>query len=310
MDRQVIKWESTTAFVEIKWDHDGSDHLLKTALDRSGEKRIKVDDSVLEQALPSSRRPPAIVFLPDRLSLITGSPGERRKHFDKLITEIKPEYASQKAAYSEALVQRNALLLRVRATGETPGTIDAWNQRMAETGSALVSSRQVITGQINEHLSDLASELGFRGQLELRHRAGASSDTDEFLLELGERTGGDVERGFTTYGPHRADFVFSRANRDIKTTGSQGEKRMALLSLLMTERELLSIRTGTTPVLLLDDVMSELDASRRRLLVERVTREGQCVITATEFEHVPVEGLTGVVQIPITLEPEGKLEAA
>jgi DNA replication and repair protein RecF len=300
MDRQVIAWDAATAFVEVDWDEDdGLSHVLKTALDRSGEKKIRLDESALDQALPSTKRPAAIVFLPDRLSLITGTPGERRKHLDKLISELDPHYPQIRAQYTEALVQRNALLGRIRATGGVPPSAEAWNQRLADLGSQVVSKRDGVVDAINESLSESAKSLGLKGHLELRHRPGGASSVSDYLSELAEKMDSDLERGFTSYGPHRAEFVFWREGHDIKTTGSQGEKRMSLLALLLTERELLTARTGSTPVLLLDDVMSELDASRRRLLVERVSGAGQCVITATEFEHVPVDGVAGVVTVPI-----------
>jgi DNA replication and repair protein RecF len=310
MDRQAIRWDTQTAFVEINWSDDGVPHNLKTALDRSGEKRIRLNDSPLEQALPSTKRPAVIVFLPDRLSLISGAPGERRKHFDRLITEVNSSYGQLRSRYTEALVQRNALLGTMRGGGQPPASLDAWNKTLSEVGAEVVARRDEVTARINSELGQTASILGLQGYLDLRHRPGASSSVDEYMAELEERTAGDVDRGFTSYGPHRADFVFWREGHDIKTTGSQGEKRMSLLALLLTERRLLTERTGSTPVLLMDDVMSELDAKRRRLLVEHVSRQGQCVITATEFEHVPVEGVTGVVTIPIGDNPEPDLRVA
>ena len=299
MDRQVIKWDSSTALVEIDWEADGLTHKLKTALNRSGDKKIQIDDSTLEQALPSTKRPPVIVFLPDRLNLVTGAPGERRKHFDKVLSELDSSYARLRTSYNEALIQRNALLGRIRATGESSASLEAWNLKLAQAGSEVVIKREDLATSLNERLSEIASSLGLDGTLELRHRASGSNRAEDYVEELREKLESDLDRGFTSYGPHRADFVFWRAGHDIKTTGSQGEKRMSLLALLLRERELLSDRTGVTPVLLLDDVMSELDATRRQQLVSHVSQKGQCVITATEFEHVPVEGLDGVVSIPV-----------
>ena len=299
MDRQVIRWEAGTALVEIDWESEGLTHQLRTALDRSGEKRIRLDESSLEQALPSTKRPAVIVFLPDRLSLVTGAPGERRKHFDKLIAELSPGYSQTRTQYNEALIQRNSLLGRVRSMGGESSSLEAWNQRLADVGTQVVQARQQLVDSINGPLAEIASSLGFRGALELRHRPGGAESASEYLEELANKTEGDVERGFTSYGPHRADFVFWREGHDIKTTGSQGEKRMSLLSLLLRERELLTDRIGITPLLLLDDVMSELDATRREQLVAHVASDGQCVITATEFEHVPVAGLEGVISIPV-----------
>ena len=299
MDRQVIRWDAGTSFVEVDWDDAGISHSLKTALDRSGEKRIRLDDSTLDQALPSTKRPAVIVFLPDRLSLITGAPGERRKHFDKVLAELDPSFSQLRTSYNEVLVQRNALLGQIRASGSIPTTFETWNTRLAEIGSKIIAARDSLTDSINQQFGELASRLGLSGLVELRHRSAGAPDPAGYLSELKEKTEADIDRGFTSYGPHRADFVFWREGRDLKTTGSQGEKRIALLSLLLVERSLLADRVGATPVLLLDDVMSALDASRRQLLVDLVAGDGQCVITATEFEHVPVGGVVGVSMIPV-----------
>jgi DNA replication and repair protein RecF len=125
------------------------------------------------------------------------------------------------------------------------------------------------------------------GKLEVTHRPGCELEQEAFIGKLVADRSADLARGYTHHGPHRGDLLIRRAGRDVKEHASQGEKRIALLALILAEREAIAEAKGTAPILLLDDVMSELDSKRRELLVRRVSGFGQCLITATEFEHVP-----------------------
>ena len=158
------------------------------------------------------------------------------------------------------------------------------------TGSRCATIAPRRSRLLDGRFADLASELGLRGAAELRYRPRTSAGTAaELAAELAERADSDLERGFTGHGPHRDDFVLARDGRELRAYGSQGEQRIALLALLMAERDALADVRAAPPLLLLDDVMSELDESRRELLVERLG-SGQSVITTTELAHVPGAG--------------------
>jgi len=286
-DRQVIRHGEDVARVETSLVADGVARKLAVALDRSGERLMTLDGNTLSPGAARVDRPAVIVFLPDRLSLLTGSPGGRRAHIDRLVAVLNPSREGVRTAYTRALVQRNALLARARSDGRPSSTIEAWDIELSRAGSELVQSRDEAINKVSALVPGYASELGLDGQLELIHRPAASPDGEEFRLKLRDSLEADIERGFTQYGPHRADLLFRRDGRDLKVHGSQGEKRVTLLSLLLAEREAIEQGSGLPPILLLDDVMSELDSGRRALLAERVAAGGQCVITATEFEHVP-----------------------
>jgi DNA replication and repair protein RecF len=153
---------------------------------------------------------------------------------------------------------------------------------------------------VAEGFTVLAAELGLSGKATLAYRPRSrAASPEELAAELADRLESDLERRFTQHGPHRDDLAFLRDGRELRVFGSQGEQRLGLLALLLAERGALAAERAAVPLLLLDDVMSELDADRRRLLVERVTAGGQCLITTTDLAHVPGAEGAGVTRIAV-----------
>jgi DNA replication and repair protein RecF len=152
----------------------------------------------------------------------------------------------------------------------------------------LAADRAAAAALIAERFELLAAELGINGQATVAYRARSQArSAQELAGELAEKRDVDLARGYTTHGPHRDDLVVSRDGRDLRSFGSQGEQRLALLALLLAERDALASERSRPPLMLLDDVMSELDSARRERLAAELRRGGQSVVTATELEHVP-----------------------
>jgi DNA replication and repair protein RecF len=163
--------------------------------------------------------------------------------------------------------------------------------------------------RVAEGFPALAAELGLSGAADVRYRPRTRATTpEELAAELAERRQSDLDRGFTQHGPHRDDLVMVRDGRELKAFGSQGEQRIALLALLLAERAVLADERGAPPLLLLDDVMSELDADRRALLVQRLDDGGQAVITTTELAHVP--GAEAAATVRLAVAPGAVLQDA
>jgi DNA replication and repair protein RecF len=225
---------------------------------------------------------------------VKGAPAARRAHLDQFVAALWPGRAGTRSSYSRALQQRNALVGRIRAGAAGPGALDAWDAELARHGIRLMADRGEAVDALRPLFTDLAGRLGLPGAAELRYRPrSAAADADGLAAELAERRIADLERGFTAHGPHRDELQLLLDGAALRAYGSQGQQRAALLALLFAERTLLAERRERPPLMLLDDVMSELDAERRELLADLLRSGGQSVITTTEPDHVPGTALAG-----------------
>jgi DNA replication and repair protein RecF len=228
-------------------------------------------------------------------------PRLRRAHLDQLIVALWPARGQVRRSYGEALVQRNALLQRVRAGRADSQSLRPWDLELAATGLELAANRVAATERIADRFADHADALGLHGSVKLSYRPRSRAETVEDLAtEIAAALPNDLARGYSTHGPHRDDLIVRRDGRDLRAYGSQGEQRLALLALLIAERDALAAERDRPPLLLLDDVMSELDADRRARLAETLSVHGQAVITTTELEHVPSWEHTDVAHIAVS----------
>jgi DNA replication and repair protein RecF len=251
---------------------------------RPGEgKRAKVNGAVLRAAEQLRSAVSTLVFTPDRLGVIKAGPAARRAYFDRALGRLLPARATLPAEYGAAVAQRNAALRRAGGGFSSAEAVEPWSEQAATLGAELVASRLETLEILGPSFSERAGELGLP-EATLRYEG--EPPTREALDAALAR---DLERGTTSLGPHLDDIVLSSADRDLRNFGSQGEQRLALLALLLAEAEAITARSGVSPLLLLDDVLSELDPARRRILAERVRGAGQALITATDAAMLPAE---------------------
>jgi len=322
-EREVVRFGAPAARVVVAAEGEDGPHELAVGFQPGEPKRMKVDGAPVERLLDVADRPLVSVFLPDRLELVKGAPSLRRAHLDQFVAALWPARAATRRAYAQALAQRNALLGRVRAGHGARGTLASWDAQLARHGLALMTDRAAAVEALVEPFARIASELGLDGvdggdagvAIAYRPRSQAHS-AEQLAAELTERVESDLERGFTGHGPHRDDVSTTRDGRELRTYGSQGQQRLALLAWLLSEREVLAGRRSAPPVMLLDDVMSELDGTRRRALVDLLRAGGgQSVITATDPEQVPGAGEPDVHRLAVAAdgtvsqEPMGSLAA-
>jgi DNA replication and repair protein RecF len=223
-----------------------------------------------------------LVFTPDRLAVVKGGPAARRAYFDRTLGRLLPARAQLPVDYASAIGQRNAALRRVAVGVSTRDAVAPWTEQAAALGAALVESRREAIRLLAPGFAERAGELG----LPVAALFYAAEPPTVEALEA--RLDRDLERGVTGLGPHLDDIGLRSGDRDLRIFGSQGEQRLAVLALLLAEAELLSSRRGLPPLLLLDDVLSELDAGRRRILSERIGLTGQAIVTATGAEALPL----------------------
>ena len=287
-ERETIAFGEPMARVEVELDDAGEVSTFLWSLARAGDRRHLLDGAPMSPEL-ADRRPPVAVFLPDRLSLVKGPPADRRAHVDGLLAALWPARAEARRRYGRALAQRNALLGRIRAGIATEDSLEAWELELAASGIELMEARRDAVELLAPEFASATSDLGLPAEGSLRYRPRSDASTREGLAaELAERRSADVERGYSQHGPHLDELEIAVGGRAIRRYGSQGEQRAALLSLLFAERRALLEARRNPPLLLLDDVMSELDPDRRELLSARLAEgPGQTLITATEAAHLP-----------------------
>lgn len=300
-EREVVRFGAVATHVDVDIvDEDGVEHTLAVGFQPGEPKRLKADGAEVERLIEVAARPLVSVFLPDRLELVKGPPALRRAHLDQVVAAAWPGRVQTRRAYGQAVAQRNALLARIRAGRASRASLPAWDAEVARHGIVLRDHRAEACQLLAEPFTRAAEDLGLAGAASLRYRPRTSApDADAFAAELGERVDGDLERGFTGHGPHRDEIVLQRDGRELRVYGSQGEQRLGLLALLLAEREALAEVRGALPLILLDDVMSELDPVRRAKLAERLEGPGQSVITTTDLAHVPGAEADSVCRIAV-----------
>jgi len=301
--RDLIPFGGSLARAEA-WirDEDGLERRLMASVSRVEGRRHLLDGSPADPATLARNRPPVAVFAPDRLSLIKGPPGERRAHIDGFVAARWPSRTELRKRYGQALAQRNALLSRLSAGYGSASDLDVWDAGMAAAAAPLVAAREEAIAELSGPFATTAAELGLEGGASLEYAPRAAGGEEEIRAGLEERRDQDIRIGRSSWGPHLDEFKAATAGRSLRRYGSQGQQRAALLSLLFAERAVLLAARRVTPLLLLDDVMSELDPGRRERLVARLDDGGQALITAADEESLPAAALRSVVRMPASPE--------
>jgi DNA replication and repair protein RecF len=300
-EREVVRFGAGTARVVVHCEADDGPHEISVGFEPGQPKRLRVDGATVERLADAPERPLVSVFLPDRLDLIKGAPALRRAHVDQLVAALWPARVQTRRLYMQALAQRNALIGRVRAGAGSRASMSSWDGQLAEHGIALMRDRSTAVQAVAERCRRIGEQLGLDAELEVVYRPrSAATDASGLREELAARVEQDLDRGFTGHGPHRDELVTRLGGRDLRAFGSQGQQRLGLLALLLAEREAIAEQRGAPPVMLLDDVMSELDGIRRRALIELLrTGGGQSVITTTDLEHVPGGDEEGIARLSV-----------
>jgi len=280
-------------------DEDGIESRLLASVSRAEGRRHLLDGSPADPATLSRHRPPVAVFSPDRLALVKGPPAERRAHLDRFVAARWPSRTELRQRFGQALAQRNALVARVAGGRGDPGQLDIWDATFAEAAAALVAARAEAVDELAAPFATAVTELGLEGGGELEYAPRAEGDAEQIRAGLAQRREADLRLGRSSWGPHLDELKIASAGRSLRRYGSQGQQRAALLALLFAERDSLRAARRVAPLLLLDDVMSELDPGRRELLVERLSTGGQALITAAAEDSLPREARATIVRMPL-----------
>jgi DNA replication and repair protein RecF len=285
-------------------DGDGLERKLLASVSRTEGRRHLLDGNPADPATIARSRPPVAVFAPDRLTLVKGPPAERRAHLDGFLAARWPSRGELRKRYGQAVAQRNALLSRLAAGYGSPDELRIWDAGLAQAAAPLIEARTEAVAELAAPFAETSGELGLEAGA-LAYAPRANGTVEEIQDGLEQRREQDIRLGRSSWGPHLDELKLTSAERSLRRFGSQGQQRAALLALLFAEREVLLAARRVTPLLLLDDVMSELDPGRRERLVARLDDGGQVLITAADEESVPDLARTSVVRMPLQTESAG-----
>ena len=292
-DAELIRWGSDVARVEGSVRSDGATAepaTIEVALVRDGaggqRKRIRVN-GVARRASSLAGVLRAVLFAPEDMLLVAGAPGPRRAAIDTLAASRSPSYGAELATYGRALQQRNGLLRSIREGLAGRDELAFWDAALLGAGSAVVEGRLETLDSITEPIRRAHAEIApDEGRLTVRYETNAparpgESVRDALARRLVETSEKEVWNGTTLVGPHRDDLVFELEGRDLAGFASRGQQRTAILAFKLAELDVLTALDDRPPLLLLDDVFSELDPDRRAHLVRRIAALPQAFVTTT-----------------------------
>jgi len=301
-EAELVRWgagfsriEGRLADAESAADHPAT--TVEIVLARSGSgtrKRVRIDGvGRRTSALGGVLR--VVVFAPEEMLLVVGSPALRREAVDRLAGQLVPAHTAELATFSRSVAQRNQLLRQIRDEGADRTQLRFWTESCIEAGAAIVAGRRLVLEALARPLAAahrlIAPEEADDGPLGLEYRTNAPPGPGETIRDalrrrFAETAEKELWNGTTLVGPHRDDVVFVLGGRDLAAFASRGQQRTAILALKLAELDLLTAHDGRPPILLLDDVFSELDPARRRHLVERIQALPQAFVTTTAVEDL------------------------
>ena len=298
-DGELIRWGTDLARIEGEIGRD----TVEVAIVRAGtggtagRKRIRVN-GIGRRAAGLNGLLRVVLFAPEEMLLIVGSPSLRRAVIDQLASAGSPAYADASTTYGRTLQQRNSLLRAIREEGASRDELRFWDGAFLDAGGAIVAERQrvleVLAGPLAAAHAEIAPDEAAAGRLALRYATNApalpgETPRDALARRLAETADKEVWNGSTLVGPHRDDLVFELDGRDLATFASRGQQRTAILALKLAELDVVTALDGHPPLLLLDDVFSELDPDRRSHLVRRIAALPQAFITTTTLDDLDPE---------------------
>jgi DNA replication and repair protein RecF len=295
-DAQMIRFGADAGKVSLRGLRDVTSFETDVVLAHRDARRAVLNGARLGSADQLRHELATLVFTPDRLAVVKGAPAIRRAYFDRTLGRLLPARARLANDYGAALGQRNAALRRIRAGHSTREALAPWTERTVQLGGELVQGRTEALALLADGFAEGAGALG------LEHATLGYEGEPTTVAELEDRLDADIERGLTGAGPHLHDIRIASDDRDLRVFGSQGEQRVAVLALVLSESSALRERIGTTPLVLLDDVLSELDGERRRALAEIVSGGGQTVVTTTAAAAFPIEPTQSLAVFPGRVE--------
>lgn len=286
-DKEMVRFGAERAQIKLSVEKTFSRHVILIQIDQTGKKKVAVDGLPVQRAGELLGVLGVVFFSPDELKLVKESPSERRRFLDVGLSQQQKSYFSALSRYNKILKQKNNLLKEGRYSSNLDDMLDVWDVGLADYGATIIKKRTDFVNAVSAYSADAHMKLsGGKEELSLSYECGVTSDSDvrkNLEKALSESREKDKELGFCTVGPHRDDIKISVNGLDCRKFASQGQQRTVALAMKLGEAAMYKKETGETPVLLLDDVFSELDLNRRAVLLSEASAY-QTIITCTEYD--------------------------
>ena len=287
-DRELIRWGADFADVKVEAERRDGSHEVEIILPTLGRRRLRIAGQEVSRSGELMGHITGVLFSPEDLRTVKDGPAERRRFVDMALSQIKPAYYYGLQRYARALRQRNEVLKLAAAQPGVLSTLDSWDEQLAAAGAELMRQRREYVARLSSLAGETHREISDgREQLEIRYVPSVSMGDDaQAILEtlFGAREN-DLRRMTTSVGPHRDDVLLTISGRDVRAYGSQGQQRTAALAMRLSELDVMREAMGEWTMLMLDDVMSELDPSRRRQLIGRL-KGIQTFVTCTDADDL------------------------
>ena len=278
-DKELIKFNEEKALVEINFQKKDRDGKIKIEI--GNKKQIYLNGIKLKKLSDLLGNVNMVIFTPDDINILKGSPQNRRKFLDIMISQLRPNYMHLLTLYLRTLEQRNNYLKQIKTENKDENLLDIWDEKLIDYGMKIYEYRKEFIEKLQNKIENIHKEItDEKEEIEIKYFSDAST-RQNFINELKSRRKLDIIKGYTTKGIHRDDFMIYINGREVQIYGSQGQNRTAVLSLKLAELNIIKDDIGESPILLLDDFMSELDSNRRKKLLENI-EDIQVIITCTE----------------------------
>lgn len=282
-DKDIINFDAEEAHIKTYLDKEGLERRVDMHLRKSKSKGIAIDTVRLKKATELLGLLNVVFFSPEDLSIIKDSPAQRRRFVDMELCQLDQSYLYNLNQYNKIISQRNKLLKDISFNRDLKDMLGIWDMQLVSYGIKIIERRESFTSQLNEIIVDIHKNLsGQKEEMKMQYDPYVKAEKFEELLKASKEK--DIKLKMTSIGPHRDDFSFISNGIDLRTFGSQGQQRTAALSLKLSEIELVKKITNDKPVLLLDDVLSELDSNRQNHLLNSIG-DIQTIITCTGLEE-------------------------
>lgn len=288
-DREMIKLDTDESHLRMIVKKDGFCHKIDVHLKKNKAKGIAIDGVPAKKSNELLGISNIVFFSPEDLGIIQNGPDARRRFIDMELCQLDSMYLYHLTKYKHVLKQRNELLKQISMDSKLLDTLDIWNSKLIEYGTYVINAREEFVEKLKGYIKGIHKSLtGGREEIQLIYEPNVR--TDSFARELVMAEQKDLFTKTTNVGPHRDDLSFFSEQKDLRKYGSRGQQRTGALSLKLTEIKIVEEKTGEKPILLLDDVLSELDRKRQNYLLEHI-KGIQTIITCTGLEEFVKNGI-------------------